>query len=446
MDHVLILTRDQAYGRYLLNLSEQLDSDVKFFVKDPDTFNPKKFYNSMIILDQDEIFDNVLHKFRGKSEEAFIVLTDKKETNFGMQNCKVLQKPLDAKYFVQTVSERLDTKRIVNDEAKNKGKALESLFVGSSPAIQEIRSNILRISDTDLSVLIQGETGTGKGVVARSLHSFSSRSENSYIEINCANVPPTLLESELFGYKQGAFTGAWKDKLGKFQLATNGTVFLDEVSEMSPHMQAKLLQVLQEGEFSPVGSIEDIMVDIRVIAATNAELKELIAQSRFRSDLYYRLAVISLLMPPLRERKSDIELLTTYFLEKYCRFYEKKSIRISDRLKAIFDRYQWPGNVRELENMIKTLVVMESEELVLDELQLKMEKSSLGSLYPGYAELYKDHKRFSLKEVTESAVKKAEKQLIDKAITKTRGNKKLAAELLSISYKSLLNKTKIYGI
>jgi two-component system response regulator AtoC len=266
------------------------------------------------------------------------------------------------------------------------------------------------------------------------------------MEINCANVPAQLLESELFGHKVGAFTGAWKDKPGKFELASEGTVFLDEISEMTFHMQAKLLQVLQEGEFSPVGSTEDILVDIRIIAATNAELESLIAKSQFRSDLFYRLAVISLVMPPLRERPEDIELLSTYFLEKYSSLYAKKSRRLSDKMKKMQAGYLWPGNVRELENMIKTVVVMESEDMVLEELQQKLEKNGLEPLPAPGGDGGQEPEDLSLKQARNRALRHAEKQVIAKTISRTRGNKKQAAELLQISYKSLLNKTKIYDL
>lgn len=446
MSNILILTTDNSYGRYLKNLSDLQYPGLEAVVKGPGEFDPNRFRAGMVVVDREDLFDDVKRKFTGNGEIAYIVLSEKPETRLEMQNCKVLHKPLDGGHFLQALFEGVDSTRVTKQKVNAAGKAIDSLVVGSSPAMTAIRSNIQRVGDTGLPVLIQGETGTGKGVVAKSLHNFSSRHGNPYIEINCANVPSSLLESELFGHKLGAFTGAWKNKPGKLQLAANGTVFLDEISEMSPYMQAKLLQVLQDGEFSPVGSTEDIRVDIRVIAATNAELKKLIANSGFRSDLYYRLAVISLLIPPLRERREDIELLTTYFLEKYSRLYEKKSRSLSEKLRRLLDQYHWPGNIRELENMIKTLVVMESEELVFEELQGKLEKNSYGPVWQFPADLYQDDRDFSLREATENAVKKAEKHLIGKAITRTKGNKKQAAKLLSISYKSLLNKTKTYGL
>ncbi|MCF8104154.1 MAG: sigma-54 dependent transcriptional regulator [Desulfohalobiaceae bacterium] len=446
MDHILIFTRDRAYGKYLKDLSEQLNSGVETIIKEPDAVDPEKFLSAMVVVDTEDLFECVENKFRGNDAVTYIVLSSNQESTLKRKCCRLLHKPLDGRLFQQALSQGLDPRGEKKHKGNGKGRVLEPLVVGSSAAMKTIRSNILRVGDTDLPVLIQGETGTGKGVVARTLHNFSSRNQNPYLEINCANVPSSLLESELFGYKLGAFTGAWKDKLGKLQLAANGTVFLDEISEMDSYMQAKLLQVLQGGEFSPIGSKEDIWVDIRIIAATNAKLKELIAKSRFRSDLYYRLAVISLLMPPLRERKEDIEILCTYFLEKYSCLYGKKSRRLSERLKKMLEHYHWPGNVRELENIIKTLVVMESEEVILEELQMKLEKTGLKPLYFTPADLFPDNKEFSLKETTEKAVKMAEKHLIDKAISRTRGNKKKAAELLCISYKSLLNKTKTYGL
>lgn len=445
MDSILILTTDRTYGRYLQNLSDQLYPGLHSVVKNPADFDPKGFQSGTIVVDHEDLYDGIKKKLGENGSVSFIVLAEKPEAAEEKDNCRVLPKPLDGDRFLQALFQGRGGKQSSPHTNMISDKLLNSLLVGSSSAMKQIRSNILRVSDTALPVLIQGETGTGKGVVARSLHNCSSRSQHPFMEINCANVPSALLESELFGHKLGAFTGAWKDKLGKLQLAADGTVFLDEISEMSPHMQAKLLQVPQEGEFSPVGGTDDIKVDIRIIAATNAELKKLIAQSRFRSDLYYRLAVISVMIPPLRERQEDVEILSTYFLEKYSRKYGKKSISVSEKLKRMLERYHWPGNVRELENMIKTLVVMESEELIVEELQTKLEKNGFGS-FPFTTDASPDGQGFSLKEATEKAVKKAEKQLIDKAIARTRGNKKRAAKLLSISYKSLLNKTKAYGL
>ena len=444
--NILILTRDRSYGRYLEHLSAHFDPKLKTVVADPAACNFHKWPHGLVVLDQDDGYETL--RFQSPDDGAFpcIILSDKADQTCHRKNCRILSKPMDSVAFVQAVSEGLKGRFKTGKQEKPVSAALDTFMVGSSSAMKKIRNHIESVSDTSLPVLIQGETGTGKGVVARTLHGLSSRNGKPYLEINCANVPAQLLESELFGHKIGAFTGAWKDKPGKFELASQGTVFLDEISEMSFHMQAKLLQVLQEGEFSPVGSTEDILVDIRVIAATNAELENLIARSLFRSDLFYRLAVISLVMPPLRERPEDIELLSTYFLEKYSSLYAKKSRRLSEKMKKMQACYLWPGNVRELENMIKTIVVMENEDMVLEELQQKLDKNGLEVLFPLGAASEQDSGGFSLKQATDRAVQHAEKQVIAKAISRTRGNKKQAAQLLQVSYKSLLNKTKMYEL
>jgi two-component system response regulator AtoC len=332
----------------------------------------------------------------------------------------------------------------------------EPFLIGNSPRIREIRRDIRKVSDTDLAVLLLGETGTGKGVAALSLHNKSSRHRNQFMEVNCANVPHSLLESELFGYRKGAFTGAWQDKSGKFEEAANGTVFLDEISEIPPQMQAKLLHVLQDGEFSPVGSVENVRVNVRIVAATNANVGSLIKNGLFRKDLYYRLAVIHLHMPPLKERKEDILPLTSYFLEKYSKLYKKPPMEPSQKLLWNLEKHEWPGNVRELENTIKTYVALENEDIVLDNLRKCMKKGertgrnqktkhdvsdnidpiSLFYSYPG----------ISLREITDMVGEKAEKTIIKQAVNATKGNKKRSAELLGVSYKSILSKMKTYGI
>ena len=316
---ILILTRDRSYGRYLAHLSAQYDPHLKTAVADPAADALQDRPQGLIVLDQDVGSEALRTPAQGDGAFPCIILSEKDEVQCRRRNCRVLTKPMDSVAFVQAISEGLDGGFRGGKKGKPLQTGLETFMVGASPAMKKIRSHIEHVSNTSLPVLIQGETGTGKGVLARTLHSLSPRNGKPYMEINCANVPSQLLESELFGHKIGAFTGAWKDKPGKFELASEGTVFLDEISEMSFHMQAKLLQVLQEGEFSPIGSTKDILVDIRVIAATNAELEDLIAKAAFRTDLYYRLAVISMVLPPLRERQEDVELLSNKFIEKYRR-------------------------------------------------------------------------------------------------------------------------------
>jgi transcriptional regulator with PAS, ATPase and Fis domain len=255
------------------------------------------------------------------------------------------------------------------------------------------------------------------------------------------------MESELFGYKQGAFTGAWRDKPGKFQLAEEGTILLDEISEMSPYMQAKLLQVLQEGEFSAVGGMENVKVNVRVIAASNSNLKKLINEGSFRSDLYYRLAVITMRLPSLKERKEDILPLAIYFMDKYSNVYHKQGLRITDQLLSLLEAYDWPGNVRELENIIKSFVALEKESMVSELLQKRIESREPQSIQEvALPQRFDMHQDFSLKKYADRAAEKAEKKLIHRAVQETNGNKKRAARLIGVSYKCMLNKIKEYGL
>jgi two-component system response regulator AtoC len=267
------------------------------------------------------------------------------------------------------------------------------------------------------------------------------------MEINCATLPVHLMESELFGYKQGAFTGAWRDKPGKFQLAEEGTILLDEISEMSPYMQAKLLQVLQEGEFSAVGGMENVKVNVRIIAASNSNLKKLIDDGTFRSDLYYRLAVITMRLPSLKERKEDILPLANYFMDKYSNVYHKQGLRITDQLLSLLESYDWPGNVRELENIIKSFVALENESMVSELLQKRIESREPQSIQEiALPQRFDMESDFSLRKLSDKAAEKAERKLIQRAVQETNGNKKRAARLLGVSYKCMLNKIKEYGM
>ena len=243
------------------------------------------------------------------------------------------------------------------------------MLFGNSERMLEVRDLIERVSDTDVTVLIRGESGTGKELVARALHERSLRRDKPFVKVNCAALPTELLESELFGFEKGAFTGAIQHKPGKFEFANHGTMFLDEIGDMSFPLQAKLLQVLQDGEFSRLGGKADVQVDVRVIAATNRDLETAVAQGQFREDLYFRLNVVTINLPPLRERREEIPVLTDHFLKKYSVQYNKPMTAVSAELARQFVEYDWPGNVRQLENLIKRMVVLGTEAPILKELQ-----------------------------------------------------------------------------
>lgn len=325
-----------------------------------------------------------------------------------------LQKQVD--YLQDTVSEQFNGYKLI----------------GESQEIKAIESFISKIADTQASVLIQGETGTGKELVARSIHAQSKRGKKNFVAVNCAALPENLLESELFGHEKGAFTGALAAKAGRFELAHGGTIFLDEIGEVPLNMQVKLLRVLQEREFQRLGGTETIKVDIRVIAATNRNLKEMVVIGDFREDLYYRLNVLPLYLPPLRERKGDIVLLAQYFLAKFTEG-NKVQKQFTQEALAALQSYSWPGNIRELENVVERAVIISQSQLVgLDslglELEIKREKGNF--LLP--------KEGISLEEL--------EKDLISQALEMTQGNQTKAAALLGISRSTFLYRLQKYNL
>jgi two-component system response regulator AtoC len=317
------------------------------------------------------------------------------------------------------------------------------IFIYASEKMHRIKELIDQVANTDVTVLIQGESGVGKEVVARSIHLNSFRKEKPFVKVNCAALPQELLESELFGYEKGAFTGAYRQKPGKFELAHTGTIFLDEISEMSPSLQGKLLQVLQDREFSRLGGKKDIWVDVRVLAATNKNVEEMVNHQRFREDLYYRLNVVNFTIPPLRERSEEIPVFIEYFLDKFTKKYQKKVNPLSGKTMKVFTQHPWLGNVRELENVVQRYVILENEKMIIDELThgiienatIEKEKSIANSkAWP------------SLKDVYREATIKVESETILKALQITNWNRIRAAQLLNISYKALLYKIKGSGL
>ncbi len=318
----------------------------------------------------------------------------------------------------------------------------EGIFIYASDQMHRIKEIIDQIANTDVTVLIQGESGVGKEVVARSIHLNSFRKEKPFVKVNCAALPQELLESELFGYEKGAFTGAYRQKPGKFELADGGTIFLDEISEMSLSLQSKLLQVLQDREFSRLGGKKDIRVDVRVLVATNKNIEEGVKEGRFREDLYYRLNVVNITLPPLRERREEIPIFVEYFLEKYSKKYGKTMLPLSDKLMKVFSEHHWLGNVRELENVIQRFIVLGNEKAIIEELGPAAKKNSV----PGRKTSPTRKSWPSLREINKEAVKKAESETIVKALEMVNWNRKKAADILNISYKALLYKIKETGL
>ena len=337
---------------------------------------------------------------------------------------------------------------------------------GTSPRMEEVKNTIEQVADTTATVLIRGESGTGKEVVARMIYAQSGRFDTPFVKVNCAAIPHELLESELFGYEPGAFTGATRQKLGQFDLANNGTLFLDEVSEMHPALQAKLLHVLQDGGFSRLGGKRDISVDVRVLAATNKRLELAVQDGTFREDLFYRLNVVSIHIPPLRERREEIAVFLDYFLRKYSEFYGKKPAPFGESALNCMLEYIWPGNIRELENLVKRYVIVGNEAQIVRELSthkpaiatvpavapVASKEPKSGVEAPGSSAaipidigksngLEADHP--SLLEIGRRAAMSAEREAIERVLAQTRWNRRQAAKILKISYKALLNKLKV---
>jgi len=442
---VIIHTSSTRYGRYLQSLVGQLGLEATLADSVEAAADSGGISRTgLVVVDNQEGSRSTSHFFASKGVPALYL------TNSGSGPLpeirgkqRVLKKPLDPSEFVSTVE------MLYHRPQQRPPQSLaEPYLIGNSPRIKEIRKDIKKICNTDMTVLLLGGTGAGKGILARSLHNNSVRGNNPFVEVNCANIPHSLMESEFFGHKRGAFTGAWRDKTGKFELASKGTIFLDEISEMSWNTQAKLLQVLQESEFSPLGGMDNVQVNVRVIAATNIEPERLVSSGEFRLDLYYRLAVLRFYLPSLRERKEDIPPLSMFFLEKYARQYDKHFTTPTPRLWKMLEDHDWPGNVRELENTIRTLVALENEDFVIEEMAKKMQgRNNPGLAAPAEQRWSgKDTRAMTLREITEREIAYAEKEVINKVLQKTNGNKKKAAELLKVSYKSMLMKAKAYGL
>jgi two-component system response regulator AtoC len=313
-------------------------------------------------------------------------------------------------------------------------------YVAASPAMLKIRQQLTQIAPTDVPVFINGESGVGKEVIARMIHELSARSDEAFIKVNCAALPGELLESELFGYEQGAFTGAVRPKPGKFESANRGTIFLDEIAEMAPHLQAKLLHVLQDSQFSRLGGRSTIHSDVRVLAATNTPVQQAIREGRFRKDLYYRLSVFSLCVPPLRERVREIPLLFRHFVEKYNRKYSRCSAQPPRYLLEAAARYIWPGNLRELENLVKRYVILgDAEETFRELLELSRSEHRQALEAP-------EAKSRGLKARVRDLKDETELEAILDSLEKTRWCRKRAAEQLGISYKALLYKMRRFHL
>jgi two-component system, NtrC family, response regulator AtoC len=380
-----------------------------------------------------------------------------------------LAKPLDLAALDQRITHLLDGQRQTNEVTQLRDQVRRqndfSTLFGTSPKMEDVKNTIEQVADTNVTVLIRGESGTGKEVVARMVFSHSLRREKPFVKVNCAAIPHELLESELFGYEPGAFTGANRQKLGKFDLAHGGTIFLDEISEMHPSLQAKLLHVLQDGEFSRLGGKRDIAVDVRVLAATNKQLERAVEEGTFREDLFYRLNVVTIHIPPLRERQEEIPIFLDFLLRKYSEYYGKQPPPFTDYAVNRMLEYSWPGNIRELENLVKRYVIVGNESQIIRELSTHkpLISSISGSTGPawdpkgnatvpvndraqlpdGRSAAISESESLSLLEIGRRAAMEAERRAIERVLNETRWNRRQAAKILKVSYKALLNKMKL---
>ncbi|MCK5126233.1 MAG: sigma-54-dependent Fis family transcriptional regulator [candidate division Zixibacteria bacterium] len=380
-----------------------------------------------------------------------------------------IKKPFDVKEIELEIN-RIQKLCMLKDKVRQLDSDVKRLsyyddFIGDSPQIRQVKDLIEQVSTSTLTVLIRGESGTGKEVVARMMHNVSDRSEESFTKVNCAALPRDLLESELFGYEKGGFTGAHKTKPGRFEIANKGTIFLDEIGDIPMELQSKLLQVLEQQEFVRIGGVDTIHVDVRIICATNKNLEDAIAQGRFRDDLFYRLNEITIFLPPLRDRYGDVPLLAQHFISKLNHSFSKETPPLSQQSLDQLSTFQWPGNVRQLENLLKQVVVRGNENIIPDLLRgqsMPMSAPSAASVIPqpavagvvalpqatesGPIPVGPELQSLSLKKRVSAAVTREEKALISEVLTRTNWNRRKAAEMLEISYRSLLYKIKEYAL
>ncbi len=351
-----------------------------------------------------------------------------------------IPKPFDNQELKHTIKKAFEIKTIDQEKESTSSELRDNLhfnrIVGSSPGMQAIYKKIKQISSTKTNVLISGESGTGKELIARAIHENSDRKDNAFIVVNCGGIPDTLIESEFFGHVKGSFTGAVSEKKGLFEAANHGTIFLDEIGELSQVLQVKLLRAVQETSFKPVGGTDEIDVDVRIISATNKKLEQEVIDGNFREDLFFRLNVIPISVPPLRDRKGDVELLSKHFAKKYSRLMGKNIVKLSSYAIDFLNAYSFPGNVRELENLIERSVALSSTNIILPEsLTISMHKKRR------WIEGVKD-KRFDLDDVKEGVdldeiLSTIEMAYLDKAMEVASGNKSKAAEYLNLTLRSM---------
>jgi len=352
-----------------------------------------------------------------------------------------LTKPFDTDHLSVLIKRAMENRRLVAENVLLREELGHHLgyaqIIGKCEKMREVSGLIQKVAPSDTTALLLGESGTGKELFARAIHSLSNRTKGPYVAINCAAIPRELLENELFGSERGAYTGAVARKMGKFEIAQGGTIFLDEVGDLDIALQAKLLRVLQDRTFERLGGTKTITVDVRLIAASNADLKKATEKQKFREDLFYRLSVFPITIPPLRDRREDIPELADYFVKKYCAEMKKPKKRISREALSLLDKYHWPGNVRELENtIVRAIILCEGKKILPEHLAIRIPSPNDIRLREGAG----------LKEVGQHAQAEAERALIIRVLNQVRGNKRKASQALKIDYTTLFEKIKRYSI
>jgi DNA-binding NtrC family response regulator len=389
----------------------------------------------------------VLSEIKNNDPEAVvIVMTAYGTVENAVEAMKIgafdfLTKPFDTDHLTVLVKRALENRRLMAENILLREELAQNLgfdqVIGRSPGIQEVIKLVQKVAPSDTTVLFLGESGTGKELFARAIHNLSARKNDPFVAINCAAIPHELLENELFGSEKGAYTGSVSRKMGKFEIAEGGTIFLDEVGDLDIALQAKLLRVLQERKFERLGGTRIIEVDVRVVAASNTDLKAAIERKLFREDLYYRLSVFPITIPAVRERPDDVLPLAEYFVLKYCKEMKKKPKSLTNESKSILEKYTWPGNVRELENTIERAIILcEGKKIKPEHLAIRLPSMEDIRLRSGAG----------LKEVGQYAQMEAEKKLIKRVLSETHGNKRKAAQILKIDYTTLFDKIKKYHI
>jgi two-component system, NtrC family, response regulator AtoC len=464
---VLIVDDDVAMAKYLASHLSRRNFEVTVAASDQEALRIFRSLDPVLVLLDTSLNSSagsaILERLKHiKPTVSIVVLSSNRDPESIFRASKLgaddyLSKPVDPKELDVRISRVLDNQRLHAEVSQLREQVRQqsdfTMLFGTSPRMLEVKMTIEQVADTTATVLVRGESGTGKEVVARMIHSESSRSDKPFVKVNCAAIPHELLESELFGYEAGAFTGATRQRLGKFEQANSGTIFLDEISEMHPALQAKLLHVLQDHEFSRLGGKRDIQVDVRVLAATNKPLERAVEEGTFREDLFYRLNVVTIHIPPLRERREETPVFLEYFLEKYSQHYGKRPPMFSDFAVGRMMEYAWPGNIRELENLVKRYVIVGNEAQIIRELSTPKPVASkeappavvaaaASASGPTSGAGASEMEMPSLLEIGKRAAMQAEREAIERVLAQTRWNRRQAAKILRISYKALLNKLK----